>query len=261
MKTYNSYAEAKVANPESEIVTTGKKWDGSDYLIGKFEALDGPDSHGLGDTCWVKCNPAGYCMTYNQCKEFKPGMVVMDLSGIAEINSDAAEFLNSAKRSGEIKPNWDKCFILRAAALENKMNIDKVETQTEHQEEMSAFSGKDLPKPLWAKWSVGDSVTKTKGSSWTGKVVGYYSTSLTTNGYAVESLTEKGSVQIYPEAALCDIETPQQREDRERLEAVEEMFTYWSDDKGDFVAGDEEDGWIKELLIALYNGGYRKGES
>lgn len=56
--------------------------------------------------------------------------------------------------------------------------------------------------PDWAAWGLGEVVTKTKGSQWTGRVVGYYSTSLTPNGYAVESLTEKGSVQIYPEAAL-----------------------------------------------------------
>lgn len=48
----------------------------------------------------------------------------------------------------------------------------------------------------------GDRVTKTKGSNWTGRVVGTYSTALTPEGYAVESETEKGSVQIYPAAAL-----------------------------------------------------------
>lgn len=45
-------------------------------------------------------------------------------------------------------------------------------------------------------------VTKTKGSSWTGPIVGFYSTNLTPIGYAVESENEPGSVQIYPEAAL-----------------------------------------------------------
>lgn len=48
----------------------------------------------------------------------------------------------------------------------------------------------------------GDRVTKIKGSSWTGHVVGFYSTELTPIGYAVESENEPGSVQIYPEAAL-----------------------------------------------------------
>lgn len=53
------------------------------------------------------------------------------------------------------------------------------------------------------KFSLGDRVTKTKGSSWTGLVVGFYSTSLTPIGYAVESENEPGSVQIYPESALA----------------------------------------------------------
>lgn len=53
------------------------------------------------------------------------------------------------------------------------------------------------------KFQLGDRVTKTKGSKWTGRVVGFYSTALTPVGYAVESETETGSVQIYPEAALA----------------------------------------------------------
>lgn len=52
------------------------------------------------------------------------------------------------------------------------------------------------------KFKKGDRVRKTKGSNWHGKIVGFYSTELTPIGYAVESELEKGSVQIYPEAAL-----------------------------------------------------------
>lgn len=51
-------------------------------------------------------------------------------------------------------------------------------------------------------FQLGDHVRKTKGSQWKGRVVGTYSTSLTPEGYAVESDTEKGSVQIYPVGAL-----------------------------------------------------------
>jgi dihydrofolate reductase (trimethoprim resistance protein) len=54
-----------------------------------------------------------------------------------------------------------------------------------------------------AKFKIGDRVTKTTGSSWTGRVVGTYSTALTPEGYAVESETETGSVQIYPASALA----------------------------------------------------------
>lgn len=52
------------------------------------------------------------------------------------------------------------------------------------------------------QFRVGERVTKVKGSSWTGKIVGVYTSSLTENGYCVESEKEPGSVQIYPETAL-----------------------------------------------------------
>lgn len=55
------------------------------------------------------------------------------------------------------------------------------------------------PSPVF---QLGDHVRKTKGSQWKGLVVGTYSTTLTPEGYAVESDTEKGSVQIYPAGAL-----------------------------------------------------------
>lgn len=50
------------------------------------------------------------------------------------------------------------------------------------------------------KW--GDKVRKIKGSEWEGIVVGFYTSSITAYGVAVESDSHKGSVQIYPEAAL-----------------------------------------------------------
>ena len=52
------------------------------------------------------------------------------------------------------------------------------------------------------KFKLGDMVRKINGSQWHGRVVGEYSTELTPEGYAVESATERGSVQIYPAAAL-----------------------------------------------------------
>ncbi len=52
------------------------------------------------------------------------------------------------------------------------------------------------------KFEKGERVTKISGSSWTGRVVGFYSTKLTPIGYCVESENEPGSVQIYPEAAI-----------------------------------------------------------
>ncbi len=56
--------------------------------------------------------------------------------------------------------------------------------------------------PLRATFALGDRVRKKSGAAWQGHVVGWYSTSLTPEGYAVESESHPGSVQIYPVAAL-----------------------------------------------------------
>ena len=56
--------------------------------------------------------------------------------------------------------------------------------------------------PPEAKYNYGDLVRKKAGSRWHGVVCGWYCTELTPLGYAVESLREPGSVQVYPEAAL-----------------------------------------------------------
>lgn len=68
--------------------------------------------------------------------------------------------------------------------------------------EAQLYNPDGSPSPCAPKFKRGDRVRKTKGSQWHGTVVGEYSTELTPEGYAVESATEKGSVQIYPAAAL-----------------------------------------------------------
>lgn len=59
------------------------------------------------------------------------------------------------------------------------------------------------PTPADRAFQIGQLVGKKSGSSWTGKVVGFYSTDQTPVGYCVESIREPGSVQIYPERALA----------------------------------------------------------
>ena len=56
--------------------------------------------------------------------------------------------------------------------------------------------------PSGAAFSLGDRVRKKSGAAWQGRVVGWYCTKLTPEGYAVESEAHPGSVQIYPVAAL-----------------------------------------------------------
>ena len=62
-----------------------------------------------------------------------------------------------------------------------------------------------------AKFKRGDLVKKKSGSEWQGIVCGEYSTELTHEGYAVESASHKGSVQIYPAGALEFVEDNYQR--------------------------------------------------
>jgi len=56
--------------------------------------------------------------------------------------------------------------------------------------------------PFRATFGLGDRVRKKAGAAWQGHVVGWYCTKLTPEGYAVESESHPGSVQIYPVAAL-----------------------------------------------------------
>ena len=53
---------------------------------------------------------------------------------------------------------------------------------------------------------LGDIVNKKDDLEWQGKVVGFHAPSIAIEGYAVESLSHKGSVQIYPAKALIKIE-------------------------------------------------------
>lgn len=56
------------------------------------------------------------------------------------------------------------------------------------------------------KFRTGDLVKKSTGSEWVGHVCGWYSTTMTPEGYAVESEAHAGSVQIYPAKALEAVE-------------------------------------------------------
>jgi dihydrofolate reductase (trimethoprim resistance protein) len=58
----------------------------------------------------------------------------------------------------------------------------------------------------YTTFQLGDRVRKKSGSAWQGRIVGWYSTTLTPEGYAVESEYHAGSVQIYPAAALIRAE-------------------------------------------------------
>lgn len=67
-----------------------------------------------------------------------------------------------------------------------------------------------IPRPSGFRWGYGQPVRKRRrpgSSEWQGKVVGFYATPITAEGYAVLSEREPGAVQIYPASALESLET------------------------------------------------------
>lgn len=57
-------------------------------------------------------------------------------------------------------------------------------------------------KPENFTHELGTILKKKSGSEWMGKVVGFYSTEQTPEGYCLESIYHKNTVQIYPVQAL-----------------------------------------------------------
>jgi len=74
---------------------------------------------------------------------------------------------------------------------------------------LEALASRSPNETLERRFEIGHRVTKIKGSSWTGRIVGFYATALTPIGYCVESENEPGSVQIYPEAAIRAMKEPE----------------------------------------------------
>ena len=68
--------------------------------------------------------------------------------------------------------------------------------------EVSSPAAREFALPFRPSFGLGDRVRKKSGAAWQGQVVGWYCTKLTPEGYAVESESHPGSVQIYPVAAL-----------------------------------------------------------
>ena len=88
-----------------------------------------------------------------------------------------------------------------------KSEIEKARVLLSTRVEASRLdSAMDDIEETHSTFNLGQRVRKTKGSQWQGRIVGWYTTELTKEGYAVESEREKGSVQIYPASALEKID-------------------------------------------------------
>lgn len=226
MKTYNYYEAAKIENPQGVIYE----------FEGCFSLFKGIDSK--------ECNPAGHCMTVEQFlkdgHKFVEGDLIINVNGaVNEVRNDEGEIFN---KSGISELNNER-YILRSAALENQMNIDNLATQTPeekealdlidttpHQYEMSKFSGNEwngegLP-PVGVECEYKD------GDDWYEVKVNYLSEWF----IVIEALKSqskwidiKGTEISFDHSRFDDLkfrkpESPQQREDRERLEAAYDLY-------------------------------------
>lgn len=197
MKTYNSYEAAKIANPESDIY--------------KLISMDGfVFGDGLGDLIRIsslqtdakKCNPADHCTRYDDFltlgHEFVDGDAFLNSRGEVVI-------ITNAQSNNRIVDGDDKRFILRAVALEEKPS-EKVE-----------WNGEGLP-PVGVECWFNFKVTHPQRCkvNYIGKTVCVY-----------ESADGNEYSTLISEVEFSKIETQQQREDRERLEAAYDLYCEW----------------------------------
>lgn len=123
MTTYNTYQEAKIANPEREIYTGG-----NGFASGDGFALNAIRTVQLSVLDSYKCNPADYCMTVERFLadgyEFVEGDVFINSLGKVKTVTNNEKWISTLNLRGF---GDDERYILRAAALEEKKPRTKVE--------------------------------------------------------------------------------------------------------------------------------------
>lgn len=156
------------------------------------------------------------------------------------IADDYAVVLEKLAKSMEMSPNN----VLRAAIRLYQMHREDATKRT--------FL---LQPSITRKFRMGDYVKKTKGSSWEGTIVGFYRTALTPEGYAVESATERGSVQIYPASAL-EAADPRDSHFQQALEVINMLVRgiKWNIDTHPEVMGGADDEAVEqaETFVARF---------
>lgn len=125
--------------------------------------------------------------------------VRLEANGTFTIDEDAAQ-------KAAVNNDVTAKIVLAAVAHGRRETIGKLNTAEalvkQLTQQLTAELGADPAYFDLPKFKLGDLVQKKQGSSWRGKVVGFYFTAATPIGYSVESLHEPGSVQVWPEAAL-----------------------------------------------------------
>ena len=120
---YKTYAEAKIANPDCEVVTTGLKWNGEKSLVGSFAAatIESFGDFPLGSGAWVFCNPADHCSTLKKFLEAGFKLVVGDK--IITIGGEILEIKDKNTGYNDSCKDDHKRYILSASTLNGGRKI------------------------------------------------------------------------------------------------------------------------------------------
>lgn len=125
---YKTYAEAKIANPDSEIVTTTKLHsNGPEFEFLPVKFIDGyyrsqcdSKTPNVEDGIWVICNPADYCSSVKEFLEAGFKLSVGDL--FLGVDGKVIAVREARKSSVPYDDDCDR-YILSAAALNGGCKI------------------------------------------------------------------------------------------------------------------------------------------
>lgn len=208
---YKTYAEAKIANPDSEIVTTGNNWSMDAGLVGIFEALildefsdsneDG--AHEISDESWVICNPADYC---SNLKEFLGAGLVLCCGDIILDESSSVNIIASRKTLYNKPEDCDEIiFILSAAALNGGCKIpSKAEQWTIYNNTLPLSS---LTDEQYGKMRRTHDAGM--GVEWRRSSIGRWEllSNPTWNAYGIYRIKSKSERELFVEAACNAVES------------------------------------------------------
>lgn len=243
MKTYNTYQEAKIANPKSEIyVWTG--WKVNDELAGPAGSFAALGDKFVTADCWIKCHPADYCMTldefFGQGKKLVRDDVYLGRNG--KVYSVGLSIpVSMANEAGHGDHNR---YILHAKALE------QAEFDTTPQQVESLAGG---------EWKNGDEC-KYMNSSVIYKFIGIDTDDLDCCWIKAPS-GQLSMVGIHHLSSTA--ETPQQRQERDELEAAYELYCARCDaieweNKYTFHEFQQEEDSFKGWIAVVRKTKYRK---
>ena len=197
MTTYNTYQEAKIDNPDSEILKARDDWQGREELIGKFIANKQDKIGGIpcvGEGYFEICNPADYCITVEQFlkdgHKFAIGDYALDEFGFVI-------HLTCSTESWSKKDSVDSYrYVLRAKALE---------------------------QPEQVEWKNGDEcVYKNEDDEWNERSGRYVAFDSYTNCHVIHA----ADANLYhaDDDQIKKPESPEEKEQRERLEAAYDLY-------------------------------------